>query len=293
MSAAAAPAAAGLRDYLALTKPRLNFLAVLTALAAHRTASVQAPPEAGWLDLFAGTAAVAAGCGALNQWMEADFDAHMRRTRERPLPSGRITRQKAASFGFLLAASGAAYLAWRVNALSALLGLAALVSYLWFYTPLKKSSSLATLVGAVPGAIPPLMGWAAARGALDTGALALFLILFFWQMPHFLAISWIYREDYRAAGFPLLAARDPGGGLTGRMALLYALALLPVAPWPAALGLAGGFYFWTAWVLGSLYVLFAARLAFRPNPGAARALFAYSIFYVLALFGTLAGDRPA
>src|SRR5678815_3496614 len=205
-------------DFVTLTKPRLNFLVLITALV--------------------GTALVAGGAAALNQVWERDTDGLMRRTRRRPIPGGRLRPADGAWFGTLLSATGLIELTWKVNPLAAAVAAATLVSYVFVYTPLKTRTSLSTLIGAVPGALPPVIGWAAATGTISIGAIVLFGIVFLWQMPHFLAIAWLYRDDYRHARIPLLPVLEPDGKRTGRQALLYAAALWPVSLLPAAVGLA-------------------------------------------------------
>ena len=280
-----------LRDYITLTKPRLNSLAVLTTLAGFYMGSV---PPLDWALLgFAllGTIGVAAGCGALNQWFEGDVDAQMARTKKRPIPSGRLAASKAFWFGILLSILGSGILWWWVNELSAFLGICALVSYIIFYTPLKKITSLSTVVGAVPGAIPPVMGWAAAQNQIGPEGWTLFFILFFWQMPHFLAIGWIYREDYARAGFPMLAVLDPKGVTTGLMSVAYAAALLPISLLPTHFHMAGRVYFWCALVLGLGFVFYSFQLARDKSVARARGLFWYSISYLPALFLIMVLDK--
>ena len=281
----------GLRDYISLTKPRLNFEAILTTLAGFLLGT--AHPINGALLAYAllGATGVAAGCGALNQWFEIDADRRMFRTKKRPLPSGRIGAPQAFWFGLGLSIFGVGILAWKVNDLTAFLGVSALVSYVILYTPLKKISSLCTIVGAVPGAIPPLMGWTAVQNQIGPEGWALFFILFFWQMPHFLAIGWMYREDYARAGFPMLAVVDPQGGTTGLMAVLYALALLPVSLLPTPLKMAGQVYFWTALVLSSIFLVYSILLARHKTLRHARGLFWFSITYLPVLFLVMVLDK--
>ncbi len=273
-----------LGDYLALTKPRLNLLAILTNLAGFLLGSRQSPD---WCLLFfslLGATLLAGGCGALNQWLEVDADKKMTRTNQRPLPSGRLPLLQAFWFGVVLSAAGIGVLFWQVNELSAFLGFGAFVSYVLLYTPLKKITSLCTAVGAVPGALPPLMGYAAASGTTGLEGWTLFCILFFWQMPHFLAIGWIYREDYKRAGFPMLSVRDPKGELTGLVAVVYAMALLPLSLLPAYLRMTGHVYFWIALVLSLTFLGFAAALAKNRTLAQARKLFWASILYLPFLF---------
>jgi len=280
-----------LRDYITLTKPRLNSLAILTALVGFYLGS---PSPMDWsLLAFAllGTTGVAAGCGALNQWIESEADRQMTRTRKRPIPSGRLTPVRAFWFGLALSVVGVALLAVKVNELTAFLGLLALVSYLVFYTPLKKITSLCTVVGAVPGAIPPMMGWAAAQNQVGPQGWTLFAILFLWQMPHFLAIGWIYREDYARAGFPMLAVLDPKGVTTGLMSVLYALALWPVSLLPTYFGMTGRVYFGAALVLSLVFIYYSFLLARYKSMSHAKGLFWYSITYLPILFIVMVLDK--
>jgi protoheme IX farnesyltransferase len=271
------------RDYITLTKPRLNLEALVTTAAGYYMGSYD-PWSFTFLWTILGATGVAAGCGALNQWFEVEADARMMRTRKRPLPSGRIAGSNAFWFGMALSILGILALYFEVNELTAFLGLAALVSYVIFYTPLKKITSLCTVVGAIPGALPPMMGWAGAQNFVGPQGWTLFLILFFWQMPHFLAIGWMYREDYARAGFPMLAVIDPKGETTGLMTVTYALALLPVSLLPTYLHMAGPVYFWTALGLGCLFLTFSILLAHHKNMYHARGLFWFSITYLPLLF---------
>ncbi len=279
------------RDYITLTKPRLNSEAIVTTLAGFYLGSPK--PLDGVLLFFTllGSTAVAAGCGALNQWLEVEADRKMRRTQKRPLPSGRISNLKAFWFGLSLSAAGVGLLFWKVNDLSALLGLAALISYVIMYTPLKRITSLCTVVGAIPGAIPPLMGWAAVQNEIGPGGWMLFSILFLWQMPHFLAIGWIYREDYARAGFPMLSVIDPQGETTGLMAVAYAMALVPVSLLPTYLHLAGPLYFWCALVLSLVFLGYSLALARYKTMRYAKGLFWFSITYLPLLFLVMAIDK--
>lgn len=269
-----------LSDYLALTKPRLNLLVVITSAAGYYLGT---PLSVAWLPLLqtaVGTALVAAGAAVLNQVYERDTDAVMRRTRMRPLPDGRIGPEEASLFGLGLAGSGIALLLFVANAVAAALSVATLAIYVALYTPLKRRSEIATLVGAVPGALPPLIGWVAGSGTPSIGGWTLFAIVFFWQIPHFMAISWLYRDDYAAAGFPMLAVTDPEGRRVGREALLYTWALVPVSLLPTAVGVAGLLYFWTAMGLGLSMLWLAYRFSRTRTDSAARALFFGSIVYL-------------
>jgi protoheme IX farnesyltransferase len=274
-------------DWIELAKPRITAMVVLTALVGFVAAS---PASPGWALLaaaLAGTGLVAAGASALNQVMERDTDALMRRTRSRPLPSGRVRVEGARWFGAALTATGLVTLAWLCGPLAAAVALATWASYLFAYTPLKRRTPLATLVGAVPGALPPVIGWAAAGDRLEPGAFILFAILFLWQIPHFLAIAWLYRDDYARAGFPMLPVLDRDGSFTGRQAVVHSLALLLVSLAPAAAGLAGPAYTAGAFLLGAGLTLFALRLAHARDRGAARGLFLASVLYLPALSSLL------
>ncbi|HEY2807090.1 MAG TPA: heme o synthase [Gemmatimonadales bacterium] len=282
---AAVPAvrrAARIGQYLQLTKPRLTTLVVVTTLVGfiegRRGSALDVPLL---LQTIAGTFLVAAAAAALNQWAERDVDAAMRRTARRPLPAGTLTPGQALVFGFVLLAIGSGWLALAANPLAAALAAITAACYLLAYTPLKQVTSLATVVGAVPGAIPPMIGWAAARGRLDAGAWILFGIVFFWQMPHFLAISTLYRQDYASAGVRVLSVVDPGGESTGRQSVLYAAALVPVSLLPAFIGLGGARYFAGALVLSILYLGYSIRLLLVPDDvRRARRLFRLSLLYL-------------
>ena len=276
-----------LADFLALTKPRLNFLVVATSAAGYYLGASRA---SGSLDLLAmteavaGTALVAGGAAVLNQLYERDTDALMRRTRMRPLPDGRVTAGDARLFGLALSVAGLVLLALRTNALAAGLALATLVIYLIVYTPMKRRTSVATLVGAVPGALPPLIGWTASHGSVSMGGVALFAIVFLWQIPHFMAIAWLFRDDYAKAGFPMLSVIDPEGRRAGRQAVAYAGALLPVSIVPALVGISGGVYLGSALALSVVLLWLAARFALERNDRSARALFLGSIAYLPLLW---------
>jgi protoheme IX farnesyltransferase len=274
-------------DWIALAKPRITAMVVLTALVGFVAAS-PGPTDAALLAAaLAGTGLVAAGASALNQVMERDTDRLMLRTRSRPLPAGRVRVGSARWLGAVLTAAGLVILAWLCGPLAAALALATWASYLFAYTPLKRRTPLATLVGAVPGALPPVIGWAAASDRLEPGAFILFAILFLWQVPHFLAIAWLYRDDYARAGFPMLPVLDREGGFTGRQAVVHSLALLTVSLAPAAAGLAGATYAAGAFLLGAGLTLFALRLARARDLAAARGLFLASVLYLPALSSLL------
>ena len=270
--------------YLALTKPRITLLAVLTTVVGYLVAGGGRVEVAVLVPLLAGTALVVGGAGALNQYLERDADALMARTKRRPLPSGRLTPRQARWWGWALALSGLVVLAALVNRPSAWLAAAALLIYLYGYTPLKRRTTLCTLLGAVPGAMPPLVGWAGARGQLSTEAWWLFAILFLWQLPHFLAIAWLYRDDYARAGFKMLPLVDPQGTLTGRQIVVYALALVPVTLAPTLLGLTGMLYFAGALLLGLVFLGVSLWTALVRSNRSARRLFLTSLAYLPCLF---------
>ena len=284
-------AAAGWSDFLELTKPRIVALVLVTVAAAfYLGTSGQIPPGLLLHTLF-GTALVAAGTNALNQVIEGDVYGLMRRTSRRPIPAGRLGVLPAAVFASALGAGGVAYLAALVNPLAGSLAALTLVSYAFLYTPLKRRSSLATLVGAVPGALPVVGGWVAGSGLLEPGAWVLFGILFLWQLPHFLALAWIYREDYAAAGLRMLSVEDPDGRMTFRQAGLASLALLSAALVPTLIGLTGTVYFWGALLLSAWMVWAAVTAAVTPTTARARRLFKVSVAYLPALLGLMMMDK--
>jgi len=277
---AAPKAAARLADYLALTKPRLNFLVVATSAAGYYLGAATGIDITAMAAAVAGTTLVAAGAAVLNQVYERDTDALMRRTRMRPLPSGRIAPSDAGVFGVLLSAAGLALLAARANWLSAGLALATLVSYLAIYTPMKRRTPLSTIIGAVPGALPAVIGWAASHGSIDRSGVALFAIVFCWQLPHFMAIAWLYREDYAKAGFPMLPVIDPDGKRAGKQAVYWGFLMVLASLEPAFSGLAGHIYLAVAVVLGTGLFGLAVRFSSDRSEATARALFYGSITYL-------------
>ncbi len=283
--------AAYARDYAQLLKPRVTALVLVTTAGGFWLGLSSAAHCARLIPLLFGTALAAGGANALNQWMEREPDALMFRTRQRPLPSGRLEPEAARRFGLVLAVVGSLWLAWRVDWLAGALAAAAIISYVALYTPLKRTTTLCTLVGAIPGALPPLIGWAAARGSLAVDAWTLFSILFLWQLPHFLAIAVLFREDYARAGFQMLPVRDPGSAATSRQIVLYGLCLVPVSLLPTMLGLAGPWYFFGALVLGLLYLAAGIRAAMHRTLPAMRRLFLASILYLPLLFGLLVWDK--
>lgn len=239
-----------------------------------------------------GVALVAAGTNAFNQVRERDVDAQMPRTRGRPLPSGRVSLRAAAVFAGTISLAGVVYLALAVNLLTAGLAALTLASYVLLYTPLKRRTTLNTLIGAVPGALPIVGGWTAAGGALGPAVAALFGILFLWQLPHFLALAWIYREDYRRAGLAMLSVDDPDGRHTGQMVLLYAVALVPVSLFPTLLGVTGALYFFGALALGLGYAGVSIALLRAVTTSRAWRVFLVSIVYLPALLTLMVLDKP-
>jgi protoheme IX farnesyltransferase len=278
-------------DFLALTKPRLNLLVLMTTLGGLYLAA----PDGVGIVLLAhtliGTALVAGGAAALNQVWERDTDRLMVRTAKRPLPGGRLRTAEGMWFGIALSAIGLIELATKVNLMSSLVAAATLGSYVLVYTPLKTRTSLSTLVGGIPGALPPVIGWVAATGSITWPAVVLFGIVFFWQMPHFLAIGWLCREDYARAGIPLLPTLEPDGRRTGQQALLYAAALWPVSITPVVVGLGGPMYAIVATVLGIAFIWLAALFARHRSVVTARRLFLFSITYLALLWVALVADR--
>jgi protoheme IX farnesyltransferase len=238
-----------------------------------------------------GTALVAGGAAVLNQVYERDTDALMQRTRERPLPDGRVLPTDARTFGLALAGVGVAWLAFAANPLAAFLALTTLTIYLIIYTPMKRRSSAATLVGAVPGALPAVIGWTAAQGTASLGGWVLFAIVFFWQIPHFMAIAWLYRDDYRRAGFPMLPVVEPDGRRAGRHALLYSAALLGISLVPSTIGISGTAYFSVAVVLGVGLLALSACFASNRSTYSARWLFFGSITYLPLLWLAMVFDH--
>jgi protoheme IX farnesyltransferase len=280
-----------LSDYIALTKPRLNFLVVLTSAAGYYVGGIGAPDLVKMGQAVVGTALVAGGSAVLNQVYERDTDALMRRTRRRPLPDRRVTPTEALIYGLVLTLAGLAVLAFATNWVAATLALATLALYLFVYTPMKRTSNLSTLVGAVPGALPAVIGWSAARGDIAIGGLSLFAIVFLWQIPHFMALAWMFRDDYRSAGFPMLPVVEPDGLRTGQQALLYSAALLPVSIGPTVVGIAGWAYFWLALVLGVGLLVLAARFARERTDQSARTLFFASIIYLPIIWAVMVLDH--
>jgi protoheme IX farnesyltransferase len=275
-----------LLDFAELTKARLTMLVLVTTAVGYYLGADIFTPAALFHAVF-GTALAAAGAAALNQWWEHQFDALMHRTRMRPIPGGRMLPRDAAIVGGALGASGVIYLAIACNLLSAALAAATIAIYIFAYTPLKRISTINTLVGAIPGALPPMIGWAAARNDLAWPAWSLFAILFCWQMPHFFAIAWMYREDYARAGFRMLSSADLNGARSGRQSVLFALLLLGASVVPAVMGLTSPAYLALEVLLGGAFLLLAVRFYLKRTVPAARVLFIASIIYLPLLLGTL------
>jgi protoheme IX farnesyltransferase len=275
-------------DFVTLTKPGITIMVAITAAVGFYVASHGAFDWKIFLHMIGGTLLSSAGAAAFNMLMERKLDAKMDRTKGRPLPAGRMAPSEAAVFGGVLCVAGLVWLAVAVNPLTAALSAATMVSYLALYTPLKTKSSVCTLVGAIPGALPPVMGWAAARGSVDTGAWVLFLVLFFWQLPHFLALAWMYREDYARAGFPMLPVEEPTGASTGRQVVLQTLALIVVSIIPYFFQMTGDAYPLAALVLGAGFLGFGVAFAADRSRNRASRLFLASITYLPLLLGALA-----
>jgi heme o synthase len=276
-----------LGDYWALTKPEVNFLILITTFAGFYLASK--PGSGGFRILPAvhtllGTLLVASGTATLNQFLERFFDAQMRRTSRRPVASGRIKPSHALWFGISLSVAGAVYLALAVNVLASFLAVGTLLSYLFLYTPLKRKTPLCVLIGAFPGAVPPLIGWAAARGRLDPEAWVLYALVFLWQFPHFMAIAWMYREDYARAGYLVLPLDERRDCFVIWQSAAVSMALIPLSLIPAFTGKSGLVCAVGALVLGSIFFYYSGRFAFRRSNVAARQLLAASIAYLPAVF---------
>jgi protoheme IX farnesyltransferase len=280
-----------LADYLTLTKPRISVLVLLTVSAGYALASADRWQGAPLLHALCGIALVAAASSAFNQLLERDSDARMRRTSGRPLPAGRLSVVEVLWFGVLTGVSGVAWLALFVNAATAVLTAITLVLYAGVYTPLKRRTSFCTAVGAIPGALPPVLGWAAAGAPLDAAAFSLFAILFLWQFPHFLAIGWIYRNDYAQAGLKMLPLRGQLPRVAGLMAVGYALVLVPLSLFPSACGLAGDAYLAVALILSLAYLAAAVRFAAGESLSTARQLLWTSLVYLPVLLVALVWDH--
>ena len=278
-------------DFFELAKPRIVLMVLVTAFVGFYVGSETIPDYLRLLQMLFGTALAAGGTLALNQFVERDTDAMMQRTRRRPLPDGRVQPREALWFGALITMAGLVYLALAVNLQSAWVTALITLSYLLLYTPMKRKSSLCMLVGAVPGALPPVIGWVAARGDFKVDAWVLFAIMFLWQVPHTLAIARLYREDFAKAGIQFLPVIDPEGASTNRQIISHCAALLAVSLLPTLLGLAGAVYFTVAFVLGVGFLASGISLAMESTPSGARRLLFASLIYLPVLLLVMALDR--
>lgn len=281
-----------MKRYIELTKPRITWLILMSTGVGYFFGA-----RLGWhwltlLHTIVGTGLIASGTAALNQWYERDADGKMRRTMARPLPSGRITAKRALWFAVAISLLGFLELTIFVNVLTGLLGLFTLASYLFIYTPLKQRSPHSTTLGAIPGAMPPLIGYAAASGTLTWEAWTLFAILFVWQFPHFYAIAWMYREDYERAGIKMLPVVEPDGVSTSRQILIYMLVLLPISLLPKFFSMVGNFYLFGAFALGLLFLWSGIRISLNRSRQRARNVLLTSVVYLPMLYGLMLFDRP-
>jgi len=276
-----------IRDFVELVKARLTLLVLLTTAVGFYLGAEGPINFVALLHTVFGTAAAAAGAAALNQWWEHKLDALMQRTRSRPVPAGRMRPRDAGILGSALSIFGVAYLAFVCNSLSAVLAAITIIIYIFAYTPLKRVSTFNTALGAVPGALPPMIGWAAARGTLNAGAWMLFAILFFWQLPHFFAIAWMYRDDYARAGFQMISSDDHTGERSASQSVFFCMLLFVVAGLPAFLGIATVFYLLAELILGGVFIAAAMRFLKTRTPSDARRLFITSIIYLPLLLGAL------
>ena len=274
-------------DLAELVKARLTLLVLLTTAVGFYLGSESPIEYKALFHVVFGTAAAAAGAAALNQWWERRADALMRRTRTRPIPAGRMRPLQALVLGIILSVFGIGYLAIVCNGLSAALAAITIAIYIFAYTPLKRASTANTAVGAIPGAIPPMIGWAAARGSIGVGAWSLFAIIFLWQLPHFFAIAWMYREDYSRAGFRMISSDDRTGERSASQSVFFCILLLVVAGLPTFLGIVNFVYLAIELLLGGLFTAVAMRFLRMRTPGSARSLFIASIVYLPLLLGAL------
>src|SRR5580704_12107341 len=284
-----------MKDYIALTKPRITWLILMSTGVGYFFGAQRGMP--GWhfwtlLHTIIGTGLIASGTAALNQWYERVADGKMRRTQARPLPSGRLNPGNALLFAIAISAAGFVELWFGANPLSALLGLITLLTYLFVYTPLKQRSPHSTTIGSIPGAMPPLIGFAAASGTLTWEAWVLFAILFLWQFPHFYAIAWMYKEDYARAGIRMLPVVEPDGESTARRILLYSLVLIPISLVPKFLSMTGNLYLIGALALGLLFLYAGVRVSFDRTRQQARRVLLASVIYLPVLYGLMLFDRP-
>jgi protoheme IX farnesyltransferase len=282
-----------LTDYIALTKPRITWLILMSTGVGYFFGA-----QNGWhlvtlIHTVIGTGLIASGTAALNQWYEREADAKMRRTQDRPLPAGRLAAGNALVFAIAISVAGFAELWFGANPLAATLGLVTLLTYLFVYTPLKQRSPHSTTIGSIPGAMPPLIGFAAASGTLTWDAWVLFAILFLWQFPHFYAIAWMYKEDYARAGIRMLPVVEPDGKSTARRILLYSIALIPISLMPKFFAMAGNVYLCGAFALGLAFLYAGLRIRWDRTRQQARRVLLASVVYLPALFSLMLFDRPA
>lgn len=278
-------------DYLSLTKPELTFLSVVTALTGYFLGSEGNLQASLLLHTLFGTALTGGGAGALNQYIERQYDAMMKRTEQRPVPSGRIHPYEALLFGIILSIVGIAELTLYTNALTGFLGSVTLISYIFLYTPLKRITPLSTIVGAFPGALPPVMGWAAATNEVSPGALVLFALLYAWQIPHFLSLAWMYKKDYARAGYRLLTVVEPEGNMAARQILAYTALLTPLTLLPWAMGMFGVLYLALALLIDLAFLAVSIQLVRNRSNVAARQVFAASLIYLPVLMSIMVIDR--
>jgi heme o synthase len=282
-----------IKDYIALTKPRITWLILMSTGVGYFFGAQNGWHLATLIHTIIGTGLIASGTAALNQWYEREADAKMRRTQDRPLPAGRLVAWKALAFAILISVAGFAELWIGANALAALLGLFTLLCYLFVYTPLKQRSPHSTTIGSIPGAMPPLIGFAAASGTLTWNAWVLFAILFLWQFPHFYAIAWMYKEDYARAGIRMLPVVEPDGKSTARRILLYSMALIPISLMPRFFAMAGNLYLYGAFALGVAFLYAGLRIRWDRTRQQARRVLLASVVYLPVLFSLMLFDRPA
>lgn len=278
-------------DFCELTKPRIVLMVLVTAFVGFYVGSEHVPDYTRLLQMLFGAALAAGGTLALNQFLERRTDAMMERTRHRPIPDGRIQPREALWFGSLTTLAGLAYLALAINRETAWVTAVITATYLFAYTPMKRRSPLCVLIGAVPGALPPVIGWVAARGSFDIEAWVLFAIMFLWQVPHTLAIARLYREDFAKAGIRFLPVMEADTGSTSRQIVTHCAALLAVSLLPTLLGLAGAIYFAVAFVLGTVFLSSGIGLAMESTPKGARRLLMASLVYLPVLLLVMALDR--
>jgi len=277
--------------YVELTKPRIAFLLVLTSAAGFYLATVGNFDTVLFVNSMVAITLLAFGVATLNQWVERDIDPLMERTANRPLPAKKVTPTEALVFGILQCAVAQAYLFFLVNPLTAVLGLVVIVGYVLVYTPLKTRTSASTAIGAIPGALPPLMGWTAAANDITLGAWALFAMQFLWQFPHFFAIAWMYREQYKKAGILMLPVVEPSGRLTFRQIILFTIMLVPVSVAPFVFGISGNIFFYGAIVLGIWFLYASVRSAMDKSNERARSLLLVSVLYLPLLFILMVANK--